>query len=116
MKTPRSLRHYLHDILQAVEDIEVFTEGLTEDEFCQDRKTQLAIIRCFEVMGEASRVLPNEFKNTHPNVPWREMNTMRNMVLHEYFGVNLRVVWKTIQEDLPYLRNQIEAILEDETL
>ena len=68
------------------------------------------MIRCFEILGEAASKISDDFKQTHPELPWRDMITMRNKLIHDYFGVNLAVVWETIQKDVPVLLSLLKDI------
>ena len=84
------------------------------DEFEEDDKTIDSVLRNLEIIGEASRHIPRAIKEKYPNLPWMEMYTMRNIVVHEYHGVNLNIIWLTITEDLPPLVPQIKEILKKE--
>jgi uncharacterized protein with HEPN domain len=75
--------------------------------FAKDDKTVYAVIRAVEIIGEAATNIPEEVRAKYPNVPWREVKGMRNKLVHQYFGINMEVVWQTLQEDLPIL---IEAL------
>jgi len=70
-------------------------------------------MRCFEIIGEATKKIPKNIKNGYTNIPWQEMSGIRDKLIHEYFGANLEVVWKTILEDLPELKQTIEKIVDD---
>jgi uncharacterized protein with HEPN domain len=83
-------------------------------EFETDRKTIDAVIRNFEIVGEASNKLPKEFRVRYPSVPWKSIIGLRNILIHEYFGVDVSAVWENVKQKLPELRKQIEAILEVE--
>ena len=89
----RDFRDYLSDILKSIENIEAFTNGMSYDEFVRDEKTVWAVIRGIEIIGEAVSKLPDEMKEKHEHIPWREIRAMRNKLIHEYFGVNVRVLW-----------------------
>lgn len=105
---------YLGDILTCTKKIENYVKGMPFDEFAQDMKTQDAVIRNLEVIGEAANKLPDHFGEKHPHFPLEEAVSMRNFLIHEYDRVNLDVVWKTIQDDIPVLKASTEEILEEE--
>jgi uncharacterized protein with HEPN domain len=107
----RDFRDYVSDIDKAIVNIETFIAGMTYEEFVRDEKTIWAVIRGFEVIGEAVKSLPEEMKTKHQNIPWKEMAAMRNKLIHEYFGVDVRVLWKTAKEDIPSVKPSIEEIL-----
>lgn len=83
------------------------------DEFEEDDKTIDSVLRNLEIIGEASRHIPRAIKEKYPEIPWMEMYTMRNIVVHEYHGVNLSIIWQTVTEDLPPLVPRIKEILEE---
>ncbi len=109
----RNERIYLADILAAMESIESFVEGMDLSEFLVDDKTASAVVRKLEIIGEAVKQVPASIRQQYPEVPWKEMAGMRDVLIHFYFGVNLRLVWKTIREDLPTAQKQIARILEE---
>lgn len=102
---------YFQDILDSILKIEEFTKDFNFDQFQSDEKTVEAVIRKLEIIGEAVKNLPNETIENHPEIPWSKIKTMRNKVLHEYFGVDVEIVWKTIKEDLSSLKEQIKNIV-----
>lgn len=102
---------FVKHIRDAVEEIEQFVGGMDEKAFYKDVKTQKAVIRDLEIIGEAARNLPEEFKMRHPEVEWRGMTGMRDVIVHEYFGLNVHRVWKVIVNDLPRLKAQVNKIL-----
>ena len=104
---------YLQDIFQSLEKAEEFIRGLEFEEFKKDEKTIFATIRALEVIGEATKRIPNSLKNRYPDVPWQEMAGIRDKLIHDYFGVNIEVVWNTVKQDLPSLRPQIKRIIEE---
>jgi uncharacterized protein with HEPN domain len=79
----------------------------------KDEKTQYAVIRAIEIIGEASKKRPKSLKNKYSTIPWREISGMRDKLIHDYFGVNQKVIWKTVKEDLPVLKKQIIGILNE---
>jgi uncharacterized protein with HEPN domain len=114
---PPRLLDYLNHILQAIERIQRYTDDLTDGAFLQNDLIQDAVIRNFEVIGEASRNIERhypDFAAAHPEVPLGFAYEMRNALAHGYFKVDLEIVWKTIQHDLPGLQQQVEALVATE--
>ena len=111
MRPQRSYRDYLDDILWAIGEILSFVEDMDFETFRSDRRTNLAVIRALEIIGEAARYIPANERRRHSQVPWQEMVAMRNKLIHQYFGVDLEVLWRTVQEDLPPLRDEISRVL-----
>jgi uncharacterized protein with HEPN domain len=107
----RDWRLRLRDILGAVERIQRFTEGLVLESFCQDERTVAAVSYELVVIGEAAAHVPEDVRSTAPDVPWRVMSDMRNVVAHGYFGVDLSIVWQTATQDVPRLRVALERLL-----
>jgi uncharacterized protein with HEPN domain len=111
----RNWKIRIADILESVHRIQRYTKGMTYDQFEDDEKTVDSVLRNLEIIGEASRHVPREIKDRHKDLPWVEMNTMRNIVVHEYHGVNLKIIWQTINEDLPPLLPQLDKLLKKES-
>jgi len=101
---------YFNDILHAAAKIQRYTRGMAFAEFKRDDKTVDAVIRNLHVIGEAARSVPIHVQNKNPQVPWRDIIAMRNILIHEYFGVDAAIIWKTVREDLPVLKKAIAAI------
>jgi uncharacterized protein with HEPN domain len=106
---------YLIDIQMAMSRIAEYITDCTLPEFKRDYKTVDAVIRNFEVIGEASKNLPDEIKMKYPEVPWDEMYLLRNKVSHEYFGVDYEIIWDVATNYLPENKIQIDKILAIET-
>lgn len=106
----RKVPEYLGDILEQIERIGSYITGLDFEGFSGDTKSQDAVVRCLEVIGEASRQLPEDFKTAHPEIPWKNIIGTRTILVHDYLGVDLVEVWRTLQKDLPELKNQIRQI------
>ncbi len=107
----REYKDYLVDIIDAIEKTESFTKGMSFEDFEKDAKTAFAVVRAFEIIGEAVKKIPAGIRAKHKEIPWKEMAGMRDKLIHEYFGVKPRVVWKTIKEDLPKVKPHLQAIL-----
>ena len=103
---------FLQHIIECIEEIEKHIKGVSEKRFMDDVKTQDAVIRRIEIIGEATKNLPFGFKKKNPQIEWREIAGMRDKLIHEYFGVNIDLVWVVIKNDIPKLKKQISELLE----
>lgn len=111
----REWRLFLEDILESIELIEDYVEDMEFDTFQRDRKTCDAVVRNFEIIGEAARDISDEIKSKYQDVDWKGMIGLRNRIAHVYFGVNLRIIWEILKNELPTLKEKIKEILEKET-
>jgi len=109
----RSQKQYLLDIVEAMDDARRFAEDVTSEELEGDLRTQYALQRAFEIIGEATKQVDDSIRDRYPDVPWRKMAGMRDVIVHKYFAVNLEVVWDTIYEDFPQIRPRLREILDD---
>lgn len=107
----RDYRLYIDDILEAIRKIEKYTEGLTLEDFVRDDKSIDAVVRNFEIIGEAVKHIPEDIREKYPNIPWKMMAAMRDKLIHEYFGIKYDVVWNTIKKRLPEVKPLIEEVL-----
>ena len=112
-KKGRTYIDFLQDINIMIKKIEVFTEGLTYDEFKNDEKTVFAVIRCFEVLGEAVKNIPEKIKKKYPDIPWKRIAGMRDKLIHEYFGVEYETLWETIQIRIPEIKIIYQKVMDD---
>ena len=108
----RDSRLYCDDILDSGNAILEYVEGLSFDDFCSDRKTYSAVIREFEIIGEAVGKLPESLKKRRDDVEWQDIKDFRNLLTHEYFGVDLEIVWNIIMDDLSALIDAVSELIE----
>ncbi|MFN7989477.1 MAG: DUF86 domain-containing protein [Thermoanaerobaculia bacterium] len=108
---PRDPLQRVRDILDATRAIRAFVEGMDEASFRSDRRTLDAVLRNLTVIGEAARNVPEEFRARFPEVPWLEMSDMRNVVVHEYFGVDVGILWQTATKDVAVLEAALGAVV-----
>jgi uncharacterized protein with HEPN domain len=102
---------FVEDMIESIGLVESYVKGMTEQQFGADRKTVDAVIRNFEIIGEASKHVPENIKASSPQTDWTGLLGLRNRIAHEYFGVSVAIVWQIVKKDLPALKTQMEALL-----
>lgn len=110
----RDYNLFIKDIVDAIESIEEFVANMSYEEFKNDDKTVSAVVRKLEIIGEATKNIPDEIKEKYPKLPWKEMAKIRDKLIHGYFSVDFEIVWKVVKEELPLLKPRIEEILQKE--
>lgn len=105
---------YIDDILDAMDKAEAFVAGMDYGQFEEDIRTTFAVIRALEIIGEAVKRLPADFRTRYPHIPWKDMAGMRDKIVHGYDVIDLRIVWKVVKQDIPVLRPLLQQILLDE--
>ncbi len=104
---------YLADIQEAIRRIRDYVADTPYEQFRKDIRTQDAVMRNLEIVGEATKNISTSFRKRYPNIPWKQMAALRDRLIHHYFGVNLDIVWDVITEELPKVADQIEAVRKD---
>ena len=108
----RNVRVYLQDMHDSMLKALEYTAGLDYEAFAADSKTNYAVVRCLEIIGEAAKNVPEQVRNVYPEIPWRQMAGMRKKIAHHYFGVQLKTVWRVVKEDIPGLVDKIKKACE----
>lgn len=108
--TEKELAVFIRHILENIEKIEIFSKGILKEGLKNDELRQYAIVRAIEVIGEAVKNLPEEFKEKHKDIPWKEIIGTRDIMIHKYFGVDLEIVWDIIENNLPDLKKKLKKI------
>jgi uncharacterized protein with HEPN domain len=112
MREGKDPKIFLLHILESINEIERNVKNLSKDKFFELTTIQDAIVRRLEIIGEAVKNLPDSFKKRYPEIPWKKIAGLRDVLIHEYFGVDLDLVWKIINKDILKLKKQIERLLE----
>ena len=107
----RDYKVLINDILEAIHRIELYTASLAIDDFSESQLYQDAVVRNLEIIGEAVKRLPSELIEKHPDIEWKKIAGLRDILIHAYFGIDIEIVWDVIQNKLPELKNQLSLIL-----
>jgi uncharacterized protein with HEPN domain len=111
--SPRNVHERIEDIIEAIGNIQSFTRGMSFEDFHHDLKTIRACAFEISLMGEAARALPEEVQRRFTQVPWEKMISIRNIVVHEYFRVDLEILWRTVTENIPEILPALETVLRE---
>ena len=109
----RDMRLYIQDVLENIEAIEGYVQSKTEEQFYGNRQVQDAVLRRLEIIGEAVKNVDEDFRGRYPEIPWKKIAGLRDVLIHEYFGVSLKRVWRVIKIDLVDLKSNISRIWEE---
>ncbi len=104
---------FLKHILESIEAIESHARNISKENFLDNIKTQDAVVRRLEIIGEAAKNLPDSLKNKYSKIPWKKISSTRDILIHEYFGVNEKLVWRIVKNDIPKLKKQIARLLQE---
>jgi len=108
----RDYGDFVQDILDSINDVENFIDGMEFEDFIKDKKTVYSVVRAIEIIGEAAKNVPEQVRKKYPDVPWKQMAGMRDKLIHEYFGVDLEILWETAKDDVPQLKTPISEVME----
>ncbi len=109
----RNIALYLKDIIENMERAEEFIKGMSYDDFVKDTKTNFAVLRCIEIIGEATKHIPESIRLKYSDVPWKDIAGMRDKVIHFYFGIKLDRVWLVVKEDIQQIKPLIKKVLNE---
>jgi uncharacterized protein with HEPN domain len=109
----RDYESYVEDIIEHMSYAEEFIKSMSFEEFANDKKTVLSVTKCIEIVGEATKRIPDSIREKYPEIPWRDMAGIRDRLVHGYFKVNLEIVWMTVTIEFPELRPKMEEVLSD---
>lgn len=109
----RDIRVYIEDILDSITKIEQYTQTFNEQDFLANTQLQDAVLRRLEIMGEAVKSIPQAFRDKYPDIPWKKIAGLRDVLIHEYFGVNMRRAWKVAKQDIFVLGDELKKVKKD---
>ena len=109
----REFLDFLDDMISMVDHALTFVHGMTYEQFTKDEKTRFAVLQALEILGEAAKHIPEEVSNHYSNIPWKKISGMRDVLIHGYFGVNIRHVWDTLVDDVPSLREKLRVVRDE---
>ena len=109
----RDIALYIKDILKNMDKAGRFIKDITYEDFASDEKTNYAVVRCVEIIGEAAKNIPENIRRKYPDIPWKKMAGMRDKISHFYFGIDMKKVWLAVKRDIPKIKPQIRKILKD---
>lgn len=112
----RDLRVYLQDIWESILAVEEYTKEVAKDEFFHNQQLQDAVLRRLEIMGEAVKYISEDFKSKYPAVAWSKIAGLRDVLIHQYFGVNLKRIWGVVKSDLPLLKKEVDIMIKGEEI
>ncbi|MBU1262496.1 DUF86 domain-containing protein [bacterium] len=110
----RDFTDYIQDILDSIREVKEFTQGMDFESFVEDKKTINAVTRSLEVIGEAGKKIPDSLREKYPQIPWKRMAGMRDKLIHEYWSIDLEIVWEVITNELPPIEPLIQKVLDDQ--
>lgn len=111
---PRQYKIYLQDILEAAGKICPYTEGMTYQTFCENSLVADAVVRNLQIIGEAAKKIPKEVRQAHSRIEWQKIAGLRDILTHEYFGINFKIIWDVVVNKIPELQRQIRDIVQEQ--
>ena len=109
----KDVKTFLQHIMESIERIEDYTQGISKEDFMENLQLQDAVIRRLEIIREAVKNIPQDFREKYPDIPWKQIAGMRDVLIHGYLGVDLDLVWKVVEKDIPELKERIRRILDE---